>query len=185
MTPLVLSRLPAAAPPTLVPRVLDAVGLATRYLARETGIGPVVISFTKVGIAAVRLASEVAGGAVDIDEHPPARLVAGIDAVLAGRKAGSTLRYDLAGLGDFARAVLTETATIPPGQVRPYGAIAESIGHPRAARAVGTALANNPIPLLIPCHRVVRNDGTLGNYGLGSPGNKRRLLEAEGAIPVA
>jgi O-6-methylguanine DNA methyltransferase len=64
--------------------------------------------------------------------------------------------------------------------VRPYGWIAREIGHPMAVRAVGTALARNPIPLFIPCHRVVRTDGYLGNYSMGGAQNKRAILSAEG-----
>jgi len=63
--------------------------------------------------------------------------------------------------------------------VRPYGWVAREIGRPRAVRAVGSALGRNPVPVLIPCHRVVRSDGHLGNYGLGVP-MKRTLLDAEG-----
>jgi len=67
--------------------------------------------------------------------------------------------------------------------VRPYSWIAREIGHPGAVRAAGSALAKNPVPLLIPCHRVVRSDGHIGNYSLGGARNKRRLLEVEGARP--
>jgi O-6-methylguanine DNA methyltransferase len=74
---------------------------------------------------------------------------------------------------------------IPRGEVRPYGWIAAEIGRPKAVRAVGTALAHNPVPLVVPCHRVVRSDGLLGNYSLGGPENKRRILAAEGLDPEA
>ncbi len=72
---------------------------------------------------------------------------------------------------------------IPTGEVRPYSWIAKEIGHPGAVRAAGTALAKNPVPLLIPCHRVVRSDGQIGKYSLGGARNKRTLLELEGAHP--
>jgi O-6-methylguanine DNA methyltransferase len=72
---------------------------------------------------------------------------------------------------------------IPRGEVRPYGWIAAEIGRPKAVRAVGTALGHNPVPLIVPCHRVVRSDGTLGQYSLGGPENKRTILAAEGADP--
>ena len=88
---------------------------------------------------------------------------------------------DLTSLGSFPRAVLSETAAIPAGEVRSYRQVAAAIGHPQAVRAVGTALARNPVPLLVPCHRVVRSDGTVGRYGFGSA-SKRRLLEQEGAV---
>ncbi len=88
---------------------------------------------------------------------------------------------DLTGLGTFQRSVLTACATIPAGSVRPYGWIADRIHNPGAVRAVGTALGRNPIPLLVPCHRVVRSDGSVGNYAFG-PEMKHELLVREGAI---
>jgi O-6-methylguanine DNA methyltransferase len=90
---------------------------------------------------------------------------------------------DLRGRTEFERAVLTKALEIPRGQVRPYGWIAAEIGRPRAVRAVGTALAHNPIPLVIPCHRVVRSDGSIGQYSLGGPTVKREVLSTEGLDP--
>ena len=106
--------------------------------------------------------------------RPPAGLAA---ALRSGR--ATSLRYDLSGLTPFERAVLIKTLEIPSGEVRPYGWVAREIGRPRAVRAVGSALGRNPVPVLIPCHRVVRSDGRIGNYGLGVP-MKRTLLSAEG-----
>src|SRR5262249_5759625 len=80
-------------------------------------------------------------------------------------------------------AVLRKALEIPRGEVRPYSWIAREIGHPKAVRAVGSALAHNPVPILIPCHRVVKSDGTLGQYSMGGDEAKRRLLAAEGARP--
>ena len=67
--------------------------------------------------------------------------------------------------------------------MRPYGWVAYEVDSPRAVRAVGSAVARNPIPLIIPCHRVVRSDGHIGNYSLGGPHNKVDLLHHEGAMP--
>ena len=94
-----------------------------------------------------------------------------------------SLQFDLRGLSEFERAVLMKALEIPSGEVRPYSWIAREIGHPEAVRAVGTALGKNPVPLLIPCHRVVRADGTIGNYSLGGSRVKRALLEVEGVEP--
>jgi methylated-DNA-[protein]-cysteine S-methyltransferase len=80
---------------------------------------------------------------------------------------------------DFQRNVLLTEYGIPRGQVSTYRLIAAFLGHPLAARAVGTALATNPFPLIIPCHRAVRSDRTLGGYQ-GGPTMKRALLEMEG-----
>jgi O-6-methylguanine DNA methyltransferase len=81
---------------------------------------------------------------------------------------------------EFERDVWLKALEIPRGEVRPYGWVAAEIGRPRAVRAVGSALGHNPVPLIVPCHRVVRSDGAIGQYSLGGPGNKRTILEAEG-----
>ncbi|TMF55813.1 MAG: MGMT family protein, partial [Chloroflexi bacterium] len=75
---------------------------------------------------------------------------------------------------------LDATRAIPRGQVRSYSAVAVQIGAPAAARAVGTALARNPVPILIPCHRVVRTDRVLGEYSGGGSEVKARILRWEG-----
>lgn len=91
---------------------------------------------------------------------------------------------DLTRVGPFEREVLAQLRRIPAGQVRTYQQVARALGDAGAARAVGTACARNPLPLLIPCHRVVRSDGGLGGYSLrGGVDLKRRLLHDEGAIP--
>ena len=84
------------------------------------------------------------------------------------------------GLGDFERAVYETLLTVPAGATVGYGELAEMAGFPRAARAVGSAMANNPIPLVVPCHRVIRADGSLGNYG-DDPSLKPKLLDHETA----
>lgn len=79
----------------------------------------------------------------------------------------------------FQRAVLRAAARIPRGKVTTYGELAANLGRPGAARAVGNALAANPFPLIVPCHRVIRSDGTIGGF-TGGEDLKRRLLELEG-----
>jgi methylated-DNA-[protein]-cysteine S-methyltransferase len=96
----------------------------------------------------------------------------------AAGRGGWRPRFD--GLGDFQRRVLLEACEIPPGETRSYAWLAARVGHPGAARAVGTALARNPLPLVVPCHRVVRADGRIGHYGCGGPAAKRALLREEG-----
>jgi len=81
----------------------------------------------------------------------------------------------------FYKKVFIQTSLIPYGEVRTYKEIAESTGRPNAARAVGTALAANPLPILIPCHRVIKSDGTLGGFG-GGTSLKKKLLSLEGLI---
>jgi len=89
-------------------------------------------------------------------------------------------RLALSGLTPFQRAVLLECAKIPRGQVRTYSQLAAAIGKPKAARAVGSALAINPLAPLIPCHRVIRADGKMGGYSAkGGKKRKAQLLRNE------
>ena len=82
--------------------------------------------------------------------------------------------------GTFARRVLAACRAIPFGRTRTYADLAGKVGHPGAARAVGTALAGNPIPLIIPCHRVLRSDGGLGGFSApGGTATKQKLLDHE------
>jgi O-6-methylguanine DNA methyltransferase len=107
--------------------------------------------------------------------RPPAGL---LPALRAGRAAN--LEFDLRGCTEFERDVLRAAQTIPKGQVRPYGWIAHRIGRPKAVRAVGSALGHNPVPILIPCHRVVRSDGEIGEYVFNRMVKKGLLID-EGA----
>ena len=93
----------------------------------------------------------------------------------------SLSRLNLSALTNFSAKVLRHASKIPRGKVETYSGLAAQLGMPRAARAVGTALANNPFPIAIPCHRVVKADGTLGEFG-GGLKMKRELLEREGVV---
>ena len=84
-------------------------------------------------------------------------------------------------LPSFYKKSLTKVAEIPFGETTSYKSIAIKIGNPNASRAVGNANANNPLPIIIPCHRVIANDGSIGGYG-GGLKTKRFLLELEGAL---
>ncbi len=90
-----------------------------------------------------------------------------------------SLRVDLTPLTSFQRSVLRATSKVPFGCVTTYGAVASRIGKARASRAVGNALGANPVPILVPCHRVVASDGSLGGF-TGGLGLKRALLRVEG-----
>jgi methylated-DNA-[protein]-cysteine S-methyltransferase len=108
------------------------------------------------------------------------RLASGIQAFLAGRPATFDLRVlDFEICSSFQEKVLRAEYAIPRGSVSTYGRIAGRIGAPRAWRAVGRALATNPFPIVIPCHRAVRSDGSLGGFR-GGVRMKRALLEMEG-----
>lgn len=102
---------------------------------------------------------------------------------LEGLRAFFTVPVDLSAAASFQRSVLEAARAIPFGEVRSYGWIARKIGNPRAVRAVGTALGRNPVPLVVPCHRVLRSDGSLGGYGLGLD-LKNRLLSLEHETPA-
>jgi len=98
----------------------------------------------------------------------------------AGRRRRFDVVVDLAGQTEFQRLVLETTAEVPAGQVVSYGDIARRIGKPRATRAVGAVLGQNPVPIVVPCHRVIGSDGRLTGYS-GSLDVKERLLRLEGA----
>lgn len=100
-----------------------------------------------------------------------------------GRLAAGRTRLDLGGVDGLRRAVYEELGRIPAGETVTYAALARRIGRPGAHRSVGTALGRNPLPVFVPCHRVVRTDGGLGGYTAeGGVELKRRMLEREGAI---
>jgi O-6-methylguanine DNA methyltransferase len=179
----------ARAPGGFAERVLAAVGLADSYAEVETPIGPYFLAWNDRGISAVTDASvgpERFEEWFETEIGRPLTLVASVpDRVREAardERSRHRLRFDLRELTDFERAVLMKTLEIPRGEVRTYGWVAREIGHPRAVRAVGTALRRNPVPILIPCHRVIRSDG-LGNYAGGSPERKRAILSFEGADP--
>jgi O-6-methylguanine DNA methyltransferase len=174
------------APAGLAERVLAEAGFGDEYARFDTVIGAVYVAWNRNGLSAAARSRS----AHEFEEYfahevrrplrpgtPPAGLAHRITEELSGKR---TLRFDLRGLTDFSQAVLRKAKQIPYGEVRPYNWIANEIGHPAAVRAVGTALAHNPIPFFIPCHRVVRADGVIGNYGAGGPEAKRAILTQEG-----
>ena len=108
----------------------------------------------------------------------PASCIHAVRQAAAGR-AFDAVPMDISGLTGFQRKVLKALQQVPRGEVRTYAWLARRVGRPKAARAVGNAMARNPIPILIPCHRVVPSTGGTGNYGLGKE-MKRDLLRREG-----
>ena len=102
-----------------------------------------------------------------------------------GEKVDFRYKIDLRDSSDFEKAVYKVLRTIPYGKIRTYKWVAEKVGCPKGSRAVGNALAKNPLPLIIPCHRVVRSNGSLGSFSaIGGVKLKKKLLEVEGAIPL-
>jgi methylated-DNA-[protein]-cysteine S-methyltransferase len=104
-----------------------------------------------------------------------------LDEYFAGTRREFELEVDLRPAREFGRAVLEQLAQVPYGELTTYGTLAARAGRPRAARAVGTVMNRNPIPIVLPCHRVVGSSGSLVGYA-GGLERKRRLLELEGAL---
>ena len=124
------------------------------------------------GRIARKLASDTAG-----------ELVRQVRGYFAGRRAHFDLALDWAGATDFRKAVWSQTARIPFGGTMTYGDVARAIGNPNASRAVGQALGANPIPLIVPCHRVLAAGGGLGGFSAeGGAKSKRRLIEFESSV---
>jgi O-6-methylguanine DNA methyltransferase len=178
------------APPSLVPAVLVRTGLADGYWRIETPIGSGFVAWSPDGLTALLLGEDVGVFEQDygarfgrriVSAEPPPSLTEAVERRLAGDRSAS-LPFALRGLTEFERAVLEKAREIPRGEVRPYGWVAKEIGRPAAVRAVGSALGRNPVPLLIPCHRVLRSDGRVGDYVFGTE-RKRALLDLEGARP--
>ena len=111
------------------------------------------------------------------------KLAAAFGAYFEGKPARFDVRLDLDQVTEFRRRVLEACRQIPPGDTATYADLARSAGSPNAARAAGSTMANNRLPLVVPCHRVVRSDGTLGGFS-SPPGLelKRRLFQMEGAL---
>ena len=183
-----LTGLRVEAPSAVTSRSLIEIGLADAYAPLASPIGDVFVAWNGRGVSALGQADEQAfaerfGRDIGRPLYPadrlPDRLERAIDRRLHG-DSRATIRVDLRGASPFERDVLMKTAQIPFGEVRPYGWVAAEIGRPKAVRAVGTALAHNPVPLIVPCHRVVRTDGTIGQYSLGGPANKMAILTEEG-----
>lgn len=187
-----LAELSVPAPASLRPAVLVETGLADAYATIDSVIGPLIVAWNGRGVSMVDLAGGVApfearhraatGRAAFAVDAVPAALARAIARRLDGDRRAH-IDLDLRGHSPFERDVWHKALEIPRGEVRPYGWVAAEIGRPRAVRAVGTALGHNPVPLLVPCHRVVRTDGTIGQYSLGGPANKRTILRSEGLDP--
>lgn len=184
-----LGSLRVSAPPGLLEEVELGTGLVDGYTIIPSPVGEVVVAFNPRGVSAVDLAID---GFMDrfhsrfvrslVPAEPPAAWVNRIEEALDRGRPG-LLPIDFRSVTPFQQRILEQAATIPRGQVRPYSWLARAVGAPGASRAVGSTMARNPVPLIVPCHRVIRSDGKIGNYSLGGPENKWELLSFEGAEP--
>jgi len=187
-----LAELDDHAPAGLRPDVLVAVGLADRYAPIPTPLGELHVAWNGRGVSWLGSADrdDFEAGFHRTIRRPlepvdrvPDRLGEAIERRIEGDRR-VRIDLDLRGRTPFEVAVWHKALEIPRGEVRPYGWVASEIGRPRAVRAVGSALAHNPVPLVVPCHRVVRSDGSIGQYSLGGPDSKLKMLTFEGLEPL-
>jgi AraC family transcriptional regulator of adaptative response/methylated-DNA-[protein]-cysteine methyltransferase len=163
-------------------------GAAIAFASAETPLGRLLVAATEKGICSVRLGDsdeelerglreEFAEAELRRDDQLLSDWLNALVAYLEGEQPAPELPVDVQATA-FQWRVWQELLAIPHGQTRSYGDIARSLGQPRAARAVGRACATNPVALVIPCHRAIREDGHLGGYRWGLD-RKRRILEGE------
>jgi len=154
-------------------------------------LGPLLIAVSKEGVCRVAFggnkaafAAELAirsGGAISEAVEPPEQVARELAEYFDGQRKHFTLPLDYRFVTPFQRLVFDVLLEVPPGQVVSYGDLARAIGRPRSSRAVGSALAHNPLPILIPCHRVICSDGSLSGYSAGVH-IKEYLLTLEGVL---
>jgi methylated-DNA-[protein]-cysteine S-methyltransferase len=157
----------------------------------DTPIGPLFVAASTRGLAAISFESDpddqlerlakIAGPAVLRSPRSIDAARRELDEYFAGRRRVFDLTLDLRALPPFTVSVLHELARVPYGETTTYGALAAAVGRPRAARAVGTVMNRNRIPIVLPCHRVVGSSGDLVGYA-GGLDLKITLLELEGAM---
>jgi AraC family transcriptional regulator, regulatory protein of adaptative response / methylated-DNA-[protein]-cysteine methyltransferase len=167
-------------------------GATITFTVTDSPLGALLVAVTDRGLCKVDLADDAIAAEwalsnefhraeIRRDDDALAPIVAEVLARIDGRKPARELPLDVRGTA-FQRRVWEELQRIPLGETRTYGEIAAAIDAPRASRAVGSACGANPVPVVVPCHRVLPATGGIGNYGLG-PRRKQRLLEHEGAAP--
>ncbi len=193
-----LTCLPPVEPPlSLVPKILDHIKATVKIATPDSlttidsPIGRLYVAFRHTGITAVAL--DRGEGEEAILRRLQRRLGRGLLPSQAPQWVSDTVtvffrthkpdleRVDISDLTPFEQLALRAAASIPPGEVRSYRWIAETIGQPTATRAVGRAMARNPVPLLYPCHRVIDSNGSLHNYAYGVE-LKARILAMEGYV---
>ena len=157
----------------------------------DTAMGPLLVGVTDRGLCRITFDPEpereieslarLYGSRVLRSSRPVDRLHRELEEYLDGKRRHFDLGLDLRGQPEFYVRVLAELARVDYGETTTYGALAARAGNPRAARAVGTVMNRNPVPIVLPCHRVVGANGSLTGYG-GGLHRKELLLRLEGAI---
>jgi O-6-methylguanine DNA methyltransferase len=155
----------------------------------DTPVGPLLLAASDRGLCAISFGSSLDNFLRRVERRGfrPARsrervrqVVQQLREYFAGQRRRFDVTVDLAGQTPFQRQVLEAAARVPAGSVASYGDIARAIGRPTAPRAVGAALGQNPVPIVVPCHRIIGSDGGLHGYG-GGLDVKEKLLRLEGA----
>jgi len=164
--------------------------LDVAYDVVDSPIGPLLVATSDAGVCRIEFDAEPARDEEVLARAFGARVLRApravdrarreLDEYFEGRRRDFDLELDLRPVADFHRTVLERLAEVPYGQVTTYGTLAARAGRPRAARAVGTVMNRNPIPIVLPCHRVIGASGKLVGYG-GGLDRKVALLELEGA----
>ncbi len=175
-------------------RALMAAGGKVVYYgyAPKTRVGPLFVAVNERGVVALDFGLSEPEFVAHVQRRVKATLIRSDDKTaeamrqvkeyLDGQRTKFDLPLDISRLSEFQRRVLTTALKIPRGQYRTYHDVAKAIGKPQAARAVGQALGHNPVPIVIPCHRVLGSDGSLHGYsGGGGLKTKAWLLQLEGA----
>ncbi len=158
----------------------------------ESPVGALLVAVSTKGVVAVDFGDNEArfvdrlrqafGVAANPSPERAGRAVRQLEEYVQGKRTAFDLPVDLEACSDFQRRVLEAAVAVPRGRLATYGEIAARIGAPHAARAVGQALARNPVPIIVPCHRVVASDGSLTGYSGGAGvETKAKLLQLEGA----
>lgn len=175
----------------LVDRAAAADLLDVAHRTVDSPYGPLLVAATPAGVVRIAFAAQGHDAVLDrLAAQISPRVLAApghlhdaarqLDEYFAGRRRVFDLPVDLRLAHGFRRRVLDNLRSVPYGSTATYAALAAAAGNPRAVRAVGSACATNPIPIVVPCHRVVRTDGTIGQYLGGTP-MKRALLAMEEA----
>lgn len=163
------------------------------YDVLESPVGPLLVAVSDRGLlrisyeggrepgATLEQLVRAAGPRVLRAPHAVAAARRELDEYFAGTRRSFDVRVDLRGATSFTEAVLAELARVPYGGTSTYAELARRVGRPRAARAVGSVMHNNPIPIVLPCHRIVGADGSLTGYA-GGLDVKERLLRLEGVV---
>jgi len=179
------------APPSIVDAAEAAGLLDVAYARLDSPVGTLVLASTPQGLARLAYVDEGQEDAVmeEIAGRLSPRMLSAprrldeprreLDEYFAGRRRAFDLTLDLRLLSDFTRRILAATAEIPYGEVSTYKQVATAAGSPRGSRAAGNALGSNPLPIVLPCHRVLHSGGGLGGY-TGGLARKRVLLAIEG-----